>query len=371
MALPGELPVAAASSTFSRPDWEHPLRIELWDDEIASLRQFEVATQRSLATQTEAAVTALQADAADRHHLADYLPPNAWFVLLEPAEMREEARRYLSRLERGDEAHSLETVLARAFRFPSCTIERIAGTLEAFFHLPVESVERFSGDIGKVRSELETSALGQQVFVVCPTEAEAQRLSEIFADSSLKSEGRLHFPVGRLQAGFRLPTARRWCSAAAICSIDTICIEAPVAAQRVIDTFWSSHEGDLVVHGPICVARFLGLRLIEKGETVEEHLSWSSRPASRCTCRRRRSIGAEVRRGEQARPAGPHRRQDLGATEAAAQQAVLDLASEFWVCAAAGFAAGNCLSRRFEWQRNSRRPFLIPKRPINRGPSRR
>ena len=38
--------------------------------------------------------------------------------------------------------------------------------------------------------------------------AEGQRLKEIFASTRLAAAGRLHFPLGRLKAGFRLVSDR-------------------------------------------------------------------------------------------------------------------------------------------------------------------
>ena len=99
-------------------------------------------------------------------------------------------------------------MLEQVLRFPSATASAVAaGSLETTCRLKIESVERFSGDIGRVRDELDERAAGQEMFIVCQTEAEIQRLSEIFgAHARSPSEGRLHFPLGRLQHGFRLVT---------------------------------------------------------------------------------------------------------------------------------------------------------------------
>src|SRR4029078_7618807 len=70
--------------------------------------------------------------------------------------------------------------------------------------LPFESVERFSGDIGRGRDELDTIAHGDEVFIISPTEAEVERLREILAATKVAASGRLHFPIGTLHAGFRL-----------------------------------------------------------------------------------------------------------------------------------------------------------------------
>ena len=114
--------------------------------------------------------------------LTEYLAPQSWFMLVEPQEIDEEAKHYLGRLERPQEVHEKGDVLTEIYRFPSVTAAGVAsGSLEATCHLRIESVERFSGDIGKVRDELDSAAAGQDVILICQTEAEAERLQEIFS----------------------------------------------------------------------------------------------------------------------------------------------------------------------------------------------
>ncbi len=96
-------------------------------------------------------------------------------------------------------------MIRRAVQFPSITASAIAtGSLEATCRLPIESVERFSGHIEKVRAEFDDAGRGQEAFLICQTEAEVRRLGEVFAGTQLALDGRLHFSVGTLQSGFRL-----------------------------------------------------------------------------------------------------------------------------------------------------------------------
>ena len=46
--LPGEFSHRGGIIDIFAPDWFHPVRIELFGDEIESIRRFEVASQRSL-----------------------------------------------------------------------------------------------------------------------------------------------------------------------------------------------------------------------------------------------------------------------------------------------------------------------------------
>src|SRR4029079_18934910 len=71
-------------------------------------------------------------------------------------------------------------------------------------HLPIESVEKFSADMRRVREELDTLGEGSEVIVVASTEAEQERLNELLQTTVLASKGKLRYVVGNLNAGFRL-----------------------------------------------------------------------------------------------------------------------------------------------------------------------
>jgi transcription-repair coupling factor (superfamily II helicase) len=292
--LPGEFALRGGILDIFAPDWYDPVRVELVGDQIESLRRFEVASQRSLAALPEIDVTAAaggessvvsgQLSVARDHgprtrddlaHLADYLPPASWFLLIEPGDLESEGRQYLERLERPPEFHTVAAVLQRAIAFPSVTAAGVAaGSLETTCRLAIESVDRFSGDIQRVRSELDEAGAGQQVFLVCQTEAEVRRLGEVLGGTRVAQEGRLHFPVGNLQNGFRLvPDRIVLLSSGELFRRADVKRPAPRRRLgRVIDSFLDLHAGDLVVHVAHGIARYRGLKLLEKGGQVEEHL---------------------------------------------------------------------------------------------------
>ncbi|NLY00854.1 MAG: transcription-repair coupling factor [Rhodopirellula sp.] len=272
--LPGEFSLRGGIMDVFAVDGEEPVRIEWFGDQIESIRRFDVATQRSLETLDRVEITMFNSSASNQGHLAEYLPPQSWFLLVEPAELREEAHSYLRRLEGAQAMHTVEEVLDRAVRFPSVTASAVAaGSLETTSRLKIESVEHFSGDIAKVRDELDAAGAGQDVFVVCQTEAEVQRLAELFADTQLARRRRLHFPLGNLTSGFRLvPESVALIGAAEL--FHRTDIRRPVRRRlsKAIDSFMDLREGDLVVHVGHGIGRYRGMSLLEKGEHVEEHL---------------------------------------------------------------------------------------------------
>ncbi len=272
--LPGEFSVRGGIVDVFAPDWETPARIELFGDEVESIRQFDVASQRSLAQLDAVDITLVDPASPGQAHMAEYLPDGSWVMLVEPDEIVEQASRYLERTELPEELHGSSEVLRALTRHPSVTAWAVApASLEATCHLRIESVERLSGELGRVRDELDEAAAGQEVFVVCPTEAEVQRLGDLFAETQAWQEGRLHFPVGTLSQGFRLAPERTvLLSSAELFHRKDLVRPIQRRLGRVIDSFLDLRKGDLVVHVTHGIARYRGLTLLDKGAQREEHL---------------------------------------------------------------------------------------------------
>ncbi len=257
-------------------DWDRPIRIELFGDEIESLRTFDTVTQRSVATVEAAELTALAATTDARHtHLAELLPPGSAWVLVEPGEVAEEAKRMHDRLGTASSLFEPEDVFARIHRLPSVALSAVASTsLDATATLSVESVERFTGVLDRVREELETVGKDQEVWVVAPSEAEETRLRELLGTSAPARTKRLHFARGHLSAGFRLvPEKLVLVSSGELFRREEVS-RRPTKQRltRAIDTFLDLHEGDYVVHVSHGIGRYKGLKLLEKHGRTEEFL---------------------------------------------------------------------------------------------------
>jgi transcription-repair coupling factor (superfamily II helicase) len=276
--LAGEFSLRGGILDVFPPDATDPLRIELFDEEVESIRTFDVATQRSLESLSTADVTVLTADAKLRTHFASYLPAGSWFMLVEPADLEEEGKHYHRRLEHPEDYFATSVTLAEIFKFPSVTAAGVpAGSYETTAHLQFESVEQFSGDVTRVRGELESAATGQQVYLVCDTDAEVERLGEVFRETKLAQEGRLHFVRGRLAHGFRVLSTTGSAgivliSAAELFHRTELSRPTQRPTGRAIDSFLQLREGDLVVHLAHGIGRYRGLKLLDKEAGAEEHL---------------------------------------------------------------------------------------------------
>ncbi|MFM7249252.1 MAG: transcription-repair coupling factor [Planctomycetaceae bacterium] len=265
-------------------DWERPVRVELDGDEIESLRTFDIASQRSVAALEAVDLTALAATGGRRTQLAEILPAGSWWALVEPAELADEAKRTFDRLGADAGLSPPEEVFRRIYRFPSVTLAAVAqSSLEASARLSIESVERFTGVLERVCEELESVGRDQEVWVVCPSEAEEGRLGELLGASAPARGGRLHFSRGHLSGGFRLvPEKLVLVSSAELFRREDTAARAPrQRLTRAIDTFLDLHDGDLVVHVAHGIGRYKGLRLLAKDGRTEEFLEIEFAEATR------------------------------------------------------------------------------------------
>ncbi|MCL2118155.1 MAG: transcription-repair coupling factor [Planctomycetaceae bacterium] len=303
--LPGEYAIRGSIVDIFAPDWDMPVRIEFFGDEIESIRRFEVAGQRSLETISEIALTRLRQEETYSGYLSDYFASSKFkaqsskcveaqsakrkvesddndnhsalytlhSALIEPEQIEEEGRNYLQRLKYPEQQHQVSEVLRRLLVFPTVTASVLAhGSGDVTYSMPVESVERLHGDLPKIREELlHTDA--SEVYLVCQTEAEITRLQESFQLLPILRQDRLHFGVGRLSGGFRLMD-----HAMIVIGTSQLFDRTDIRRTRrrqlgqVIDSFTELKEGDCVVHVSHGIARYRGLELMTKGKQEEEHL---------------------------------------------------------------------------------------------------
>jgi transcription-repair coupling factor (superfamily II helicase) len=277
----GEFSVRGGILDVFPTDASDPVRIEFFGDQVESIRPFDVESQRSLDLFSRVTLTAPIAmddsDPASFGHAGDYFPEGTWVALLEPADLREEGRRFLARLDDARGHYSVEQSFERLIRFPSIAISTLAAdSLEATCHLRIETIERFSGELTKVKAELDAAAAGESVLIACHNAAEVERLGEVFSDTELARANRLALTVGRVRAGFHLID-----SETLVIGDHELFARAelrrPVTRRRyesrAIDSFLDLNEGDLVVHVNHGIARYSGLHFVDRSdEHAEETL---------------------------------------------------------------------------------------------------
>ncbi len=277
--LPGEFSRRGGILDAYSPDADAPVRVEFFGDEIESLRPFSPQTQRSHGPQPSAELTALADTAAGTDgelkpvpmtgNLCDYLPAGSWTVLVEVDDLTDQGKQFHDRVADPTGLFSVEGVFAQLVRFPSVRVSALPSPgVEATCHLRVESVERFSGEVGKVRDELDAVAVHDTVFVACQNEAECKRLGEVLGEGRLAKSDRLRLVTGHVRAGFRMVDA-----GVAVLGGQELFHREDVRQvlprrrleSRAIDSFLDLAEGDLVVHVSHGIARYRGMQLLEKG----------------------------------------------------------------------------------------------------------
>ena len=79
--LPGEFAVRGYILDLFAPDWDQPIRIEFFNDEIESIRRFDLTTQRSLEKLSEIDLTRIQPYECVGASLLDYFSSSTPIVL--------------------------------------------------------------------------------------------------------------------------------------------------------------------------------------------------------------------------------------------------------------------------------------------------
>ncbi len=282
--FPGDFSLRGGIIDVYSPDAAEPFRLELFGDEIESIRPFAVETQRSLESRPEIVLlgsAGAQASAAlGRGHVCDHLPSGAWVILVEPVELTGQGHRFHERISDPAGLFSTQGCLAQLITRPSITITALPSpSVEATCHLGVESVERFTGNIERVREELDSIAHTDRVLVACSSEAEIHRLGEILAESQLAASERLRLGLGQVQAGFRLlgigdeglvilGSHQLFQRALLPGTGGAAPTQGKAGARKVetraIDSFLDLNPGDYVVHVAHGIGLFRGLQMLPR-----------------------------------------------------------------------------------------------------------
>ena len=297
--LPGEFSLHGGIFDVWPAGESDPLRVELFGDEVDSLRTFDPVSQRKVRDLTAARLTCLPApppgsesDVGDAASLFDSLPDGYAVALLDLAEITDEGKHYLNRLDDPRGLYTVRTVLARCTKRPSVTLARIgASSFETTGRLRVEAVEKFTGPKGQALEQL-ASVLGQgeRALIACHNQGERKRLAELIAEvdeAPRNAEARpglgvtgplserVTLCVGEFSAGFRLVdhgllvlTDHELFGRAGVRSGGP---RRP-AESRAIDNFLDLSDGDLIVHLTNGIGRFRGLKVLDQRGQREEHL---------------------------------------------------------------------------------------------------
>lgn len=263
------------------PGETNPFRIQFFDDKIESIRRFDVGNQRSMKTLTSVSLVAMapgKGEATDGvTDLASYLPRDTQVILDAPEEIQMLGETLQKRLGETDRIYNVSDVLARLSEFPQVHLSSFgaaAASSEDVFDMGVTSLARFEGSASDAVDELCRAACDHQVHVICDTQGDRQRLSEMIAESVETrggAAGDVHVHIGIMHRGFSWTATR------------TMVVPhheifhrqrqrrrvRKLHAGRPLDSWLDLTPGELVVHVVHGIARYRGLKKIHKGGDTE------------------------------------------------------------------------------------------------------
>ncbi len=306
--LPGEYSVRGGILDIYPIDWTRPIRVEFFDDEIESIRIFDIKTQRSIEDLSSVEISGLRSDRNVKGLFTDYLPTSTIPVMLETGEIIQQASkldRYFE--ERSNQPQEIndpesssdsdssdeesENNTDRLGPVPPFSIETIFGALNRFatIHLVTiisgneyashshsflfQTVNRLKGSLISLRDEIDLYPEKVHFDIVCRNEAEQRRISDSLSESETSRQGRINWLIGSLTRGFAWPAHN-----IVLIGTDELFGRMHVRRSRSrnlsqsIDSFVDLSPGDLVIHVGHGLARFRGLVMLDKGQQKEEHL---------------------------------------------------------------------------------------------------
>ena len=277
---------------------DEPLRIELWDDRVESLRRFDLLSQRSTVKLEEATVlpVALSPElfeeagtSAERRCLLELLPEET-LLLFEGAACEEPRRAQLweeirqARDDLGDDGALPAEALVLPPKSTAEHLDRLAlvhidaPAGDATVDLGLDAHPPIERRIGLLVDEIRVAVdRGDRVLILCDSSGQLERLQEILADAAgARLAARVDLAIGGLSGGFRIPGP------------DPLLVltdhQIFARSRRVrrhqrlhgvapLESIASLTAGDYVVHLDHGVGRFAGLERVRVGEETVETLT--------------------------------------------------------------------------------------------------
>lgn len=272
--MPGEFSQRGGILDIYSPDQPLPLRMELFGDEIESIRRFDPASQRSTEQLDAVELAAVAANVERPGQIIDYLPADAAVLVVDPAACQRSAEALIDRSAGAGDFESWPELLASFQGHRVALASGLApGDAGNLLSLETASVDSFIGHLEQVQQRIDEVAAGYNVVVVGDTPGEAERLSELLQTTDAARQGRLGVTVASLSGGFRLPSAE-----VLVLTGAELFHRSPVRKVKTrvrgkpIDSFLQLEAGDLIVHLSYGIGLYRGIDLVEKHGQSQEHL---------------------------------------------------------------------------------------------------
>jgi transcription-repair coupling factor (superfamily II helicase) len=276
---------------------DEPLRIELWDDRVESLRRFDLLSQRSTERMNEATIlpVALTSElfegagtTVERRSLLELLPEET-LLLFEGAACAPSRREQLwteirqaredlddpEALPAEDLVLSPQAAVERMSRLAVVHVDSPDGDADVRLGLdPHPPIER---RIGLLVDEIRVAVdRGDRALILCDSSGQLERLQEILTDAAGAQLARhIDVAIGGLSGGFRIPGPNPL-----LVLTDHQIFSRSRRVRRhqrlhgvaPLESIASLTPGDYVVHLDHGVGRFAGLERVRVGEETVETL---------------------------------------------------------------------------------------------------
>jgi transcription-repair coupling factor (superfamily II helicase) len=276
---------------------DDPLRIEFWDEEIASLRHFDLLTQRSIDTLERVDILPIRLDegssvsgaSAERRCLLELLPEST-LLIGAGADFDAASRRLWAEVDEAwgprpedgsaaelvmptDEAARRREALGRLVTVDAHRDE--ARTAVDLGLTPHPTIDR---DMARLEVVLrEALARGDRVTIRCDNAGQVERLEEILGDlAGRRFAGGLEPAIGAVSGGFRIPDPQPL-----LVLTDHEIFRRSHRVRRTqrlhgvasLESVASLRAGDYVVHLDHGIGRYAGLERVTVGEETVETLT--------------------------------------------------------------------------------------------------
>ncbi|MEJ2339306.1 MAG: transcription-repair coupling factor [Gemmatimonadales bacterium] len=281
-----------------------PVRIELWGDEVASLRTFDLLSQRSVVEVEEVEILPVdlereQGDAPqERLALLELLPPSSVLLELSPDDTADRVQRLWEETVSGRAAADTDALDPEALVLPPdeasdrlrgfvrIGVGRIstdqpasddAAKIFTFFRVaPPPAIER---DMGRLVETVERCRReSERVLILCDNDGQLERLEQILEERAGRETATYPtLAIGSLSGGFRLDGDRRVDGPLLVLTDHEIFRRSRWLRRRsryrgvaTLESIASIKPGDYVVHLDHGIGRYLGLERVEVGgEAIE------------------------------------------------------------------------------------------------------
>ena len=252
---------------------EDPLRVEMFDEEIESLRSFHPASQRSIESHDTLSVCLI----SDTGSVEDggltpleFLPANTRLVMVEPLRIEERGQALAIRSPAYERAW--RTFKKRQEGHSSLILQTLPGDTLSLDTRSVSGLEVGMDQAPVIlNDELKR---GSEIWVTCHSDGDKARLDQTL-QAKIKSDN-LQTRVGAITKGFRVPAWK-------LVVLGHHELKGVQGSRRrirkhaehqvkAIQSFFELKTGDYVVHAVHGLALYRGLKRMQRGSGEEEHL---------------------------------------------------------------------------------------------------